>query len=441
MTTRSAPLSTRNARKGLKPQAKPYLRSIGQGISLGYRKKVADGLWTINFYLGKKKYREAIIGTADDVQDADGVKVLTYEQACRAVLTKADEWRQEAKVKASGPIITVASAVKTYILQMNAREASQDRVRRDAENRMSTHVLSDPIADIGLHRLTEQDLSAWRLRRSEGRSEATVRRISGDLRAALNAAVKTYRASLPADLAAVIRYGLASESHDQPIARDNAALPDEDIRKLLDAAHEIDEERGWDGDLFRLVTVLAATGSRFSQVVRIRVGDVQADKGRVMVPVSRKGKGVKGSSHIPVRIGEDVLDVLAPALKGRKPSEPLLLRWAKEHRKEEGFAVWKRAGRTPWKVSSELHPMWVLIVERAGLPDAIPYSFRHSSIVRALRAGLPVRWVAAAHDTSVEMIEASYSRSIVSMMDDVAEKALVPLVNKKQPAKVVPIRS
>jgi hypothetical protein len=48
--------------------------------------------------------------------------------------------------------------------------------------------------------------------------------------------------------------------------------------------------------------------------------------------------------------------------------------------------------------------------------------------------------VAATHDTSTAMIEKHYSGSISSMLDDMADAAVVPLVGKKEPAKVVSIR-
>ena len=270
------------------------------------------------------------------MQDADGFRVLNFEQARKAVLAKADEWRSDEKAKAAGPVVTVGTAVKTYAAAMNAREAAQGRVRRDADNRLAWHVLSDHLADVGLHQLTETDLSDWRTRRSEGaRSRpCAVSRTICERRSMPPRRSTGQR--FPADLPTVIKAGLASESHDQPIARDGAALADEDVRRLLDAAGEIDEEHGWDGDLHRLVVTLAATGARFSQVIRVRVGDVQADKGRLMVPVSRKGRGGKNSSHIVVRIGEDVIGVLVPATMGRKSSEPLLTRWLKEQRRQ-GF--------------------------------------------------------------------------------------------------------
>ena len=60
-----------------------------------------------------------------------------------------------------------------------------------------------------------------------------------------------------------------------------------------------------------MVLVLAATGARFSQVMRMTVADVQTAKKRLMIPVSHKGRGIKTASHVAVRVGDDVLDELA----------------------------------------------------------------------------------------------------------------------------------
>ena len=71
---------------------------------------------------------------------------------------------------------------------------------------------------------------------------------------------------------------------------------------------------------------------------------------------------------------------------------------------------------------------WAAIIARAGLAaGTIPYALRHSSIVRGLRAGLPVRLVAALHDTSSAMIEKHYAAYIVDAMDELAARAVVPL--------------
>ena len=43
---------------------------------------------------------------------------------------------------------------------------------------------------------------------------------------------------------------------------------------------------------------------------------------------------------------------------------------------------------------------WRKALAAAGVPHVEPYALRHSSIVRGLRSGVPVRIVAALHDTS-----------------------------------------
>jgi site-specific recombinase XerD len=74
--------------------------------------------------------------------------------------------------------------------------------------------------------------------------------------------------------------------------------------------------------------------------------------------------------------------------------------------------------------------LWKRAVAKAGLPDStIPYALRHSSIVRGLRFGLPIRLVAALHDTSVAMIERHYSRWITEGLDELAARAVVPIVS------------
>jgi hypothetical protein len=79
---------------------------------------------------------------------------------------------------------------------------------------------------------------------------------------------------------------------------------------------------------------------------------------------------------------------------------------------------------------------WAEIRELAGLPEVIPYSLRHSSIVRGIRQGLPIRLVAALHDTSVQMIEKHYARWIADGLEELAARSVVPLVPPPDEGKV-----
>ena len=68
------------------------------------------------------------------------------------------------------------------------------------------------------------------------------------------------------------------------------------------------------------------------------------------------------------------------------------------------------------------------------------YALRHSSIVRQILAGVPIRVVAVNHDTSIGMLERTYSRHIGDHSDALARAALL---DTTEPASqnVVPIRA
>ena len=73
--------------------------------------------------------------------------------------------------------------------------------------------------------------------------------------------------------------------------------------------------------------------------------------------------------------------------------------------------------------------MFRAIVAEVGLVPAevTAYALRHSSIVRMLLAGIPVRLVASLHDTSITEIERHYSRFIseVAHSDALSRRALL----------------
>ena len=82
--------------------------------------------------------------------------------------------------------------------------------------------------------------------------------------------------------------------------------------------------------------------------------------------------------------------------------------------------------------------LFALAAERAGLTGITLYSLRHSSIVRALLANVPARVVAALHDTSLQMLEATYSAFISEFGDSIARKSLLEIAPPKA-GKVVPL--
>lgn len=432
-TLSEATITTPKARSNLKRGA--HWRALDQEVHLGYRRGARGGTWLVRWYVGNQKYKQEAIGTADDVFEADGEGVLSFYQAQSAARKLVQDRRLQARAAENGAPATVRSAIEAYI---EARaDTAGDSAQRDTRQRLTKHVMGAAIADKALFGLSEKDLKDWRRSLPASLASSTRTRITNDVKAALNAAAREGRANLPAELPLIIKNGLASEKPQPAKPRDGHALSDDQIRRILQAARSFDDADGWEGDLYRMVLVLATTGARFSQVARMRVLDAQPEQGRLMIPVSRKGRGEKISSHLAIHVADDVLQALLPVTVGRRGNEPLLERWYHEQGPMvEGKPVWKRTERAAWRSPSLLVRPWNAIIDRAGFDreTVVPYSLRHSSIVRMLRSRLPVRLVAALHDTSSAIIEKHYAASIIDALGDMTATAALSLNN--EPASV-----
>ncbi len=449
---KEAEITTAKARSRL--ETGEHARRLDAEAHLFYRKGVRSGVWFVRWrnHGAGANYKQASLGPANDVNDKPTDGLLTFQQAERFARERVEHARAEAKAAADGTPITVRIAVEAYIADRDARDSRRKGrpVRSDASRRLSLHLLGQeqrgkreevseaPLARIMLHALKEADLLEWRNQLPFDMKDTTKQRLINDLKAALNGAYSAHRDRLAANISSVIKHGLKSLKHREeaePIARENQILSDAQIASLINAAREIDADQKWEGDLFRLVVLLAATGARFSQIARMKVGDVQYSRGRVMVPTSRKGHGTKAAST-PVPVGKDILDAILSVVTSRPNDATLLERWRS---KQTGPAKWERTGRGAWINSSELVRPWNDIRESAGLNTAIPYALRHSSIVRGIRANLPIRLVAAMHDTSVQMIERHYSKWIVDGLEDLAAQAVVPLIPNNAGDNVIPL--
>jgi integrase len=422
-----AQITTRNARSKLARGV--HWRSIDPDTHLGYRKGARGGRWLVRWYRGDGAYAQETLATADDAFAADGRDSLDFSQAVTAARKHVAAKRDEAQAKAEGPLLTVKDAADEYIAGREARETAQageSGLKRDARSRLTRYVLAAEIAAKPLRTLDADALRQWREGLPKDLAPGTVRRLINDFKAALNHAGQTHRKRVSPEMLLAIKEGLKAGEARAAVAR-RQILSDDEVRALLSAAAAIDAEHHWEGDLSRVIAVLAATGARFSQISRMTVADVQRKECRLMIPVSRKGRGEKHIQQIGFRVGADVIAALAPAIKGRRSHSSLFERW---RHKQTGPAEWVRDARGPWTSASELRRAWTAIVERAGLPaDAVPYALRHSSIVRQLRAGLPTRLVAALHDTSSAMIEKHYAAFIVDAMDELAARAITPLLS------------
>ncbi|GJD44220.1 hypothetical protein AFCDBAGC_2086 [Methylobacterium cerastii] len=417
------PIDTAAKRGKLPARKNPYWQGVSGGrggVSLGYRKPARGaGSWVAKLVIDGKRVEERLAPADDAKADTDAI---SYPAAVTASLAWAREHfaRLEAAVDAevASRAPTVRSAVVNYGM---SRRARSERAGRNAEGRLAKYVLTDDaFAALHLTRLTAGAILAWRRRLPARLATSSVNRLLNDLRAALNSEADQHRRGLPAGLVGEIKSGTKATAA-APNAR-KQILTDVEVRRIVEAAAVVDPS----GDFGHLVMVSAATGARFSQIARLTVGDVQVDRMRIMVPTSRKGRSVKATEHIAVPIGADVLANLQPILAGRNAREPLLLRWS--HRRSDQPGRWERHERRAWGEAYEVEKPWAATVARAAVPaDTVMLSLRHSSIVRGLRAGLPVRLVGALHDTSVQMIEQHYAAYIVDATEEIARRAVMTL--------------
>lgn len=414
---KEAEITTPNARSKLAPQAKPYWRRVDAEIHIGYRKGRRSGAWVVRWAVGGGNYHQEAVGTAND---ATSVGTLSFDQAVKRGIEIVEQARKDEAAAAAGPIETVKSAVRSYIAKRNKRDTDRRgrEVRSDADTRLSRHVLSHPIATKTLAALAPADVLAWQA--ALPGKETTHVRLWSDLRAAL--AAKDCKVKLP-------KRDDGDRDEYVETAREGQILTTVQVAAIVAAAFEHDQDFG------RLVMVLAATGARLSQVVRLKISDFQPGISRLSVPSSRKGSQRNKLPSINVTLAPGEVAALAEAAKGRGQSEPLLER----NRAGNGRPLTRGA----WKTASEMTKPWAAALEAVGMKDSkvVPYSLRHSSIVRWLRQNIATLTVANRHDTSPAMIQRHYGKFIQDSDDELAARMAISFAPATQDSNVHRIRS
>jgi integrase len=102
----------------------------------------------------------------------------------------------------------------------------------------------------------------------------------------------------------------------------NIILPEPDIRAIIAGAYEISPQFGL------LVEVAAVTGARVSQLARLEVRDLQADRTdtRLMMPTSKKGRGRTRVDRFPMPITASLAARLKAGTQGLADDRPLLVK-------------------------------------------------------------------------------------------------------------------
>jgi integrase len=396
---RHSSLETRTARLKLAARRKPYSGpSLARGVALLYRRNKTNGSWVLKASDGHGAYWTKAIAEADDHDESNGKTILNFFEAQDQAKKLA---RGEDGSTDNAPI-TVDGALKDYRRDLEARAANPYNADHPRLH-LTSLLLAKPVA-----LLTATELKKWRDGLLDAMAPATINRLCRCVCAALELARQHDERIQNRQAWEVGLAGLP----DAQEAR-NVIISDAKVREFIATAY------GHEYQLGLLIDVLAITGARPSQAVRLRVEDLRDHplRPKLMMPKSAKGGGRNRSQKKHERYSVPITLALALKLKagasGRADNAPLLL----------------QGDGSPWgdNPGQRYHRQVHKIVTAIGLdPAAVTvYALRHSSIVRMLLVNVPIRLVASLHNTSVTMIERTYSKYITEHSDDISRNALL----------------
>lgn len=429
-------LDTKTAREKLPVIGTPYWLTVTPGRSIGYHKPNGGGAgtWRARFYNPDNRViRKTALGTADDFDNANGSTVLNFAQAQE----KAREWfklQEHLSVHGSdlvphdGPF-TVWDAVTRYLDKSDAKSVDDMRSRAELW-------IKPTLGDIEVSKLTKPKVEAWRnsitesapkRRTKAGEAEkpkkaktddkpkeaptlddeakrkrkATSNRTLTILKAALNTARREQWVICPPDA-----WELVKPYHDVEEPRQAYLTPIEQTR-LLNAIQE--------PDFRRIVAGGLATGARYGDLCRLKVGDFDpSGEGSVFFRSPKQGK-----SH-RVMLTNEGHAFFSSLVAGRHKDELMFLRDNPERRTRANDA-----GAEGWAKNDQMRRMKDACQD-AGLPQMGFHQLRHSYASALVSAGIPLALVAKlTGHKDTRMLERHYAHLAPSELSR-ALKALAP---------------
>jgi len=374
-------LRNRTNRLKLPIRKKPYKLLIAPGIFLCYRRNTGPGTWSVEAGWLKR------FAIADDHETANNASVLSFHQA----QAKALKLVRGSEGDSDKPV-TVAETIDAYAVDLEVRGGAKYNAT-SARNHLSPAMLSKVVV-----LLTEAELLNWRNGLvAKGLKLSSANRVGKSFKAALALAAKRDKRIINSVAWQNGLKPLKAKGHNNP-PRDNYYLPDATILAIVRECYHED-----DPDFGALIDVLAGTGVRESQVLKLRADDLRDDEieARLMMWCSAKGRD-RNPEQRSLPITPKLATMLRARAIARGPSRPLFDR------------VWNMSLR------------FRVVLKRLGLDQSLsPYVLRHSSIIRQIRANVPLRVIAFNHDTSVIEIERTYGRYLGNASDDLTRRALL----------------
>ncbi len=364
-----AHLGSRDARRKLKQRQEPYWRLITEGCHVGYYRGARVGKWVARYRKPGtgSGYAKTTLGEADDVHDADGVSILTFEQADAAARAWHDRMKGGAK---SRDKYTVGDALDDYLAGFEGRslEATRNRIE----------VLIRPeLGSVKLAELTTERIKRWHRDRAN---------TAARLRTARDAQHHQYR---PLETDEAKRRRRSTANRDLTVLkaalnkawRDGMAANDEAWRKVKPFEGVEDARRRYltDDESRRLVNAAAPavrpliqaallTGARYGELTAARVADVDLQAKAVTF------RETKGGAPRTVYLEAEGLALFEQQCAGKAGSEFVFLR--------------PDGGK--WRAAQQGRPMREACEHAKINPPASFHDLRRTFGARLARRGVPM---------------------------------------------------
>lgn len=274
-------------------------KTLGTGIALSYRRTSGQfGNWGLRMLLADGRYRQEVIGAADDYDAANGETIFTFEQAQGIALTRFNA------VQKDGGTITTPYTFNEAIAAYMAWFRIHRKSIAETEAMINAHI-APAFGDVVIDKLKPTSIKTWltavaaapaRKRTKMGVSvthrdapttdtakrsrKATANRILTVLKAILNKAYDDDKVSTNHAWKKVKPFN----SVDEPIVR---FLQPSEATRLINACPP---------DFKALINAALMTGARYSELTAMTVADFSQQGESVFIRPSKSGKG----RHIPL---------------------------------------------------------------------------------------------------------------------------------------------
>lgn len=446
-TKRSAKLDTWNARKKLQ-LGKTNQDPIAPGQYLGYRRPAsgAAGSWFARWRQDGKILQERL-GTADDFQDADGIDVLSWDQA----QDKAKAWFQDQRDKAIrsaggepakvGPY-TVADAWRAYHADAVTRGVHGARIMQQVAE---AHILPE-LGALEVGKLTLAQVRKWHRalaalpRRRTGRARRegedvqhqaapatedalrarkdTANRILTNLKAALNFAARELGIGRGVNWREVQPF--------QNVGRSRVRfLTVVEQRRLVNVCPP---------DFQALVMGGLFTGARYGELTKVLVRDFDPENGSLFIQFGKAKHGYK-ARHVVLTT--EAQRWFKGHVAGRPGDEPMFVRGEVRRRaRAEALAGW--IGWAPYDEDSFM----AAACEAAKIGKMTFYELRHTFASGLVNRGVPLAFVAEQLGHSdIRMVQRHYGHLAPSAKAEAIRKLAPRLgISSTRKLKVEPLK-